>query len=770
MEDMKKRLFIAVLLAVTAASARASFLEVRGDGRGFIDSLMKLMTIQEKIGQLNLIDAGNINTGIGKKGVEQEDLKNGLVGAYLSLMNADKIREVQKYAVEKSRLGIPLIFGLDVIHGYRTVFPIPLALACTWDMEAVERCTRIAATEAAADGICWVFSPMVDIARDARWGRIAESAGEDPYLGSCMAEAYIRGYQRDKSHGGSYATDEVMACMKHFGLYGAAESGLDYNVTDMSRVRMYNDYLPPYRAAVKAGTGSVMSSFNTIDYVPATLSRWLLTDLLRRQWQFQGFVVTDWGSIEEACSWGCGNLQETSARALTAGTDMDMCSRGFVNTLEQSLKEGKINEEDINRACRRILEAKWNLGLFEDPYRYCSSEKRRKQVTFTDDSRAFARKVAAESFVLLKNEDNLLPLRRKGTIALIGPMADARGNMLGSWSPSADRTIAYPTLLDAMRKAVGGNAEIRYAKGSNLYEDEKIEQHTAFLNTGMRDARTEKQLLDEALQVAAGADVIVAAVGESQEMSGESASRADLNLQDTQLRLLKALKATGKPIVVVYFTGRPVVMTWEKENIPAILNVWFGGSESGDAICDVLFGDVNPSGKLTTSFPRATGQEPFYYNHLRTGRPINSSEWFGKFRLNYIDTPSDAVFPFGYGLSYTTFSYGALTLDRHSMKPDGKIRASVTVTNSGSRDGDEIVQLYLHDPVASIARPVKELKGFRRIHLKAGESKVVAFDITEEMLRFYNSDLQYVSESGEFHVMVGADSEHVQSDTFVLER
>ncbi|MBR6945751.1 MAG: beta-glucosidase BglX [Prevotella sp.] len=733
----------------------------------FIRYLMEQMTIEEKIGQLNLIDAGNINTGIGQKGVEQEDLKAGQVGAYLSLLKADRIRAVQQYAVEQSRLGIPLLFGFDVIHGYRTIFPIPLALSCTWDMAAVERCARIAATEAAADGICWVYSPMVDIARDARWGRIAESAGEDPYMGSRMAEAYVIGYQGKKVPGDRFSTDEVMSCMKHFGLYGASESGLDYNVTDMSRVRMYNDYLPPYHAAVKAGTGSIMSSFNTIDYVPATLSKWLLTDLLRDQWNFDGFVVTDWGSIKEACSWGCGDLQETSSRALKAGTDMDMCSRGFISTLLQSLHEGKVTEADINRACRRILEAKWDLGLFEDPYRYCDISNR-KEITYTQESRTFARKVATESFVLLKNEGDLLPLQKKGKIALIGPMADGRENMLGMWSPSADRSIQYSTLLDGMRKAVGEQAEVLYAKGSNIYESEKIEKHTAFNNTDIRDSRSEQTLLDEALQVAAQADIIVAAIGESQEMSGESSSRVDLNLPDTQMRLLRALYATGKPIVAVYFTGRPVVMTWEKEHLPAILNVWFGGSESGEAICDVLFGDVNPSGKLTTSFPRATGQEPFYYNRLNTGRAVSSKEWFKKYVLNYLDIPSDAVFPFGYGLSYTTFSYGRLTLDKETITADGKVTASVTVTNTGRRDGDEIVQLYLNDPAASIARPVKELKGFHRIHLHAGESKVVSFEINEEMLRFYNSNLEYVSEPGEFNVMVGPNSEQVQTVKLVL--
>ena len=743
------------------------FKDVTDKGDKFIDDLMSRMTVEEKIGQLNLIDAGSIDTGIGQKGVEQKDLQEGLVGGYLGLMNASRIYEVQKYAVEKSRLGIPLIFGLDVIHGYRTIFPIPLGLACTWDIKAIEQCARIAASEAAADGICWVYSPMVDISKDARWGRIAESAGEDPYLGSRIAEAYVKGYQGDKIKGGTYHTNEVMACVKHFALYGSVESGLDYNVTDMSRVRMYNDYLAPYHAAVNAGVGSVMSSFNTIDYVPATLSPWLLTKLLRDEWRFKGFVVTDWGSINEAITWGCGNQQETSMKALKAGTDMDMCSRGFIGTLTKSLQEGKISEADIDKACRRILRAKWDLGLFDNPYRYCD-KKDIKKLVFTDEHRAFARKVATESFVLLKNEGNLLPLDRKRTIALIGPMADGKENMLGMWTPSAGRDFPYHTLLDAMRDAVGNRAKVLYAKGSNFYESAKIESHGAYRDTGIRDARTEQQLLDEALAVASQADIIVAAIGESQEMTGESSSRSDLNLPDTQMRLLKALKATGKPVVIVYFTGRPVVMKWEKEHIPAILNVWFGGSESANAICDILFGDVNPSGKLTTTFPLSTGHEPCYYNHLVTGRPTTDQKWFSKYALNYLDSPLDPVFPFGYGLSYTTFKYSDMTLSATQKKKGEVIRASITVSNTGKRAGDEVVQLYIHDVSASIARPVKELKGFKRIHLKPGESQSVTFEITDDLLSFYNLQLEHVVEPGAFNVMIGPNSQELLSKQFEL--
>ena len=760
-------LAVALVLPIAGWAKKPKKITLSKDA--FISDLMSRMTIEEKIGQLNLLDAGQLNTGVGQKGVEDQALLNGEVGGFLSLMGVDRIREVQQYAVEKSRLGIPLLFGLDVIHGYHTIFPMPLALSCTWDMEMIERAARVAAIEATADGIPWVYSPMVDISRDARWGRIAESAGEDPFLGSAIARAMVMGYQGDKRQGGRYATDEVMACVKHFALYGAAEAGLDYNVTDMSRVRMYNEYLAPYRAAVEAGVGSVMSSFNTIDYEPATSSCWLLTDLLREQWNFKGFVVTDYGSIGEMRAWGCGDLQECSVRALSAGTDFDMCSRGFVGTLKESLDEGRVTENQIDIACRRMLEAKWDLGLFEDPYRYCQyTSKTQKSLLYTDESRALARKIAAESFVLLKNDNNLLPLKKKGKIALVGPMAHAPNNMRGCWAPTANTNPnPFSTLLESLRRAVGEQAEVKYAKGSNIHADAQIEANWEVFGTDIRDPRSEAELLGEALETVADADVIVAAIGESQEMTGESTSRVDIGLPETQMRLLQAMKATGKPVVVVYFTGRPVVMKWEKENIPAILNVWFGGSEGGDAICDVLFGDASPSGKLTTSFPQATGQEPFYYNHMVTGRPI--TKWFSKYATNYTDIDGSAVFPFGYGLTYTTFSYGALSLSSDKLPQGGKIQARVTVTNTGQREGDEIVQMYIHDTAASIARPIMELKGFERIHLAAGESKTVTFDIDEELLKFYNVELRHVAEPGEFTVMVGPHSQDVQSKTFVLE-
>ena len=574
----------------------------------FIDALMKKMTTEEKIGQLNLPVTGEITTGQAKSSDIAGKIKKGEVGGLFNLKGVKNIREVQKLAVENSRLGIPLLFGMDVIHGYETVFPIPLALSCSWDMEAIEKSARIAAIESSADGICWTFSPMVDICRDARWGRVSEGNGEDPFLGSAIAQAMIRGYQgKDMS-----ANNEIMACVKHFALYGAGEAGRDYNTVDMSRNRMFNEYFPPYKAAVEAGVGSAMTSFNEIDGVPATANHWLLTDVLRNQWGFDGFVVTDYTAISEMIDHGIGDLQEVSARALTAGTDMDMVADGFIGTLEKSLKEGKVTEADIDKACRRILEAKYKLGLFANPYKYCDVKRAEKEV-FTPEHRSIARQIATETFVLLKNQDNLLPLQRKGNIALIGPLANTRANMPGTWSvaATADR---YSTLLEGFKNAVGSKANILYAQGSNLMYDADYQTRATMFGRELPRGN-DQELLDEALKVAAQADVIVAALGESSEMSGESSSRSELEMPDAQRHLLEALLKTGKPVVLVLFSGRPVVLTWEDKHVPAILNVWFGGSEAADAIADVVFGDVCPSGKLTTTFPQNVGQR-FRQPHL----------------------------------------------------------------------------------------------------------------------------------------------------------
>ena len=752
-----KTILFTLALALGALTAQAAD---RATMDQFIDNLMAKMTLQEKIGQLNLPVTGDIITGSTVSGDVVGKIKAGQVGGLFNMKGVQSIRALQEVAVKQSRLGIPLIFGMDVIHGYETVFPIPLALSMSWDMEGIRNSAHIAALEATADGICWTFSPMVDICREPRWGRMSEGNGEDPFLGSAICRAMIEGYQ------GADLTDKatMMACVKHFALYGAPEAGRDYNTVDMSHVRMFNEYFPPYKAGVEAGAGSYMTSFNVIDYIPATGNRWLMTEVLRDRWGFDGFVVTDYTAISEMINHGMGDLQTVSALALKAGTDMDMVADGFLGTLEKSLNEGKVTMEDIDKACRRILEAKYKLGLFEDPYRYLDAKRAKKEI-YTDEHRAAARQLATETFVLLQNKEGVLPLKRTGKIALVGPLANTRANMPGTWSVAA-ASDRYSTLLEAMRRAVGDKAEVMYAKGCNVCYDAELEKNSTMFGREMRDGRPVDVMRDEALRIARECDVIVAAMGEPSEMSGESSSRSDLSILDAQKDLLEALKATGKPIVLLNFSGRATVMDWEVENIPTILNVWFGGSEAADAICDVVFGDVAPSGKLTVTMPRSVGQVPIYYNHLNTGRP--NPQWFSKFTSNYLDVPNDPLFPFGYGLSYTTFQYGPLTLSSDAMTASGTINASVTVTNTGSVEGAEVVQLYIRDMVGSIARPVQELKGFERINLKPGESRNVTFAINAELLKFYNANLDYVCEPGDFEVMIGPDSRNVQRKTFTL--
>ena len=755
----------------------------------FIDALMKRMTVDEKIGQLNLPVTGDITTGQAKSSDIAGRIKRGEVGGLFNLKGVEKIRDVQKLAVENSRLGIPLLFGMDVIHGYETIFPIPLGLSCTWDMKAIEESARIAAIEASADGISWTFSPMVDISRDPRWGRVSEGSGEDPFLGSLIARAMIQGYQGEKLADQLKRNDEIMACVKHFALYGAAEGGRDYNTVDMSRQRMYNEYFPPFEAAIEAGVGSVMASFNEVDGIPATANKWLMSDVLRGQWGFNGFVVTDYTGISEMTDHGIGDLQTVSARAINAGVDMDMVSDGFVGTLKKSIQEGKVSMMTLNTACRRILEAKYKLGLFDDPYKYCDPKRPARDI-FTRAHRDAARRIASESFVLLKNDNQTLPLKPTGTIAVIGPLADTRSNMPGTWSVAAvlDRS---PSLIEGLREMVGrmdemplnqpnepwyiplmengANINLLYAKGSNLISDAAYEERATMFGRSLnRDNRTDAELLKEALETANKADVIVAALGESSEMSGESSSRTDLNLPDVQQTLLKELVATGKPVVLVLFTGRPLILNWEQDNVPAILNVWFGGSEAAYAIGDVLFGRVNPSGKLTMSFPQNVGQIPLYYAHKNTGRPLHDGKWFEKFRSNYLDVTNEPLYPFGFGLSYTTFAYRDISLSQSSMDMQGMITASVDVSNTGLLPGGEVVQLYIRDLVGSTTRPVKELKGFERIYLQPGQTRTVTFKIAPEMLKFYDYDLQYVIEPGDFQVMIGSNSRDVKTAAFTV--
>ena len=722
----------------------------------YVADLMSRMTLQEKIGQLNLMVAGDITTGGAMDTQVGGDIAKGNMGGVFNIKGFDKIKALQEIAVTKSRLGIPLLVGMDVIHGYETMFPIPLALSCSWNLDAVKQSAAVAAKEASADGINWTYSPMVDVALDARWGRVSEGSGEDPYLGARIAEAMVQGYQ-----GTNYSNkDNIMACLKHFALYGAVESGLEYNTTDMSRLRMYNQYFAPYEAAVKAGVGSVMSSFNLVDYVPATANHWLLTDVLRNQWKFDGFVVTDYGSIAEIIQHGtAANLKEASAQALNAGTDMDMCSNGFVATLAQSVAEGKVSEATINEACRRVLEAKYKLGLFANPYKYCDA-KRHKTEVFTNENRQTARDIAAQTFVLLKNDHQLLPLKKEGSVALIGPLADTRNNMAGTWSV-AQTPDRYATLRESMAKALEGKAKLLYAQGCNVWYDEQLQKNGELGKTIARG--DDAELKAQALNIAQQADVIVCAMGETADMSGECATRTSLEMPDAQHALLEELVKLGKPVVLLNFAGRPTVLSWETKHVPAIMNVWFGGSEAADAICDVLFGDKVPTGRLTMSMPKTTGQAPLYYNHLNTGRPVPDNASFAKFASNALDVSNGALYPFGYGLSYTTFSYSDVTLSANEMAKNGSVTATVTVTNTGKRDADEVVQLYVHDLVASIARPVKELKGFERIHLAAGESKTVTFTIGADQLSFYNADLKKVVEPGDFDIMVGHDSRNLKT-------
>ena len=752
---MKKCLVLFLMAFVINANAQDAKM------KPFIDGLMKKMTLDEKLGQLNLPGSGDIVTGQASNSDIGKKIKEGKVGGLFNIKSLEKIKAVQKVAVEESRLKIPLIFGMDVIHGYETVFPIPLGLSCSWDMKAIERSAQIAAGEASADGICWTFSPMVDIARDPRWGRIAEGSGEDAYLGSQIAIAMVKGYQ------GNLTTNRnIMSCVKHYALYGAAEAGRDYNTTDMSLTRMHNEYMPPYKAAVDAGVGSVMASFNDINGIPATANKYLMTDVLRKQWGFKGFVVSDYTGNNEMIAHGMGDLQTVTALALKAGVHMDMVGEGFLNTLKKSLQEGKITQQDIDNACRLILEAKYKLGLFNNPYKYCD-ENRAKTEIFTDANRNEARKIAADCFVLLKNQNNVLPLKKSGTIALIGPLADSKENMPGTWSVAANFSKAT-SLLSGIKSVVGANANILYAKGSNLDSNVAFEgRATMFGKTIKRDDRPAADIIAEAVNIANQSDVVVAALGEAAEMTGEASSRTNLNIPDVQIDLLKALLKTGKPVVLVLFTGRPLTIKWENDNVPALLNVWFGGSEAGYAIADVLFGDVNPSGKLTTTWPQNVGQVPLFYNHKNTGRPLNGP-WFQKFQSNYLDVSNDPLYPFGFGLSYTSFSYGDLKLSSNSLKGNQTLTASISVTNNGRHDGKEVVQLYIRDVVGTNTRPLKELKGFQKIELKAGETKTVSFNITPNDLKYYyqtntgNNNLLYDWETGDFEIMIGGNSRDVK--------
>lgn len=740
----------------------------------FISDLMSRMTVEEKIGQLNLASNWTYvsNSKLSDEDVAVQQLKEGKMGAFYGFTDMQQIKQLQDVAMQ-GKNKIPLMFGNDVIHGFQTTYPIPLAIATSWNMDLVERSARMAAREASSVGINWVYSPMVDIARDARWGRIAEGNGEDPYLGGEIAKAYIRGYQGKNNDLAADST--VMACVKHYALYGAAEAGRDYNSVFLSRQEAMNGYMNPYKQAALAGAGSFMSSFNEFEGIPATINKYLLTDVLRDQWGFKGFVVSDATAVNEVIAHGIGDQQEVSRRALQAGLDMDMGSNAYISTLMKSYQEGKVSEADIDRACRRILEAKYKLGLFDDPYRYIIEGRDKREIRNAEQM-AFARQIAQECQVLLKN-NGTLPLKKDAKIALIGPFANNASEMQGSWANSnyGDQCV---TILKGVQDALQGSGTVTYAEGSWLMNDADMEESVRYglykiFMPNMKfppvHQRDKQELLDEALQAARNADVIVACVGEINNMNGEGASRSDISIPDAQEELLKALKATGKPLVIVLTTGRPLTLNWEAENADAILNTWSLGSEAGHAIADVLFGDVNPSGKLTTSFPRSVGQLPLYYNHKSTGRPWPDTEPYRKFVSTYIDVVNGPLYYFGYGLSYTTFRYSDVKLSADRMAQDGSVTASVTVTNTGSREGKETVQLYIHDVYSTSTRPVKELRGFRKISLKPGESQTVEFRLTTDDLKYYDHELNYVCEPGDYEIMVGPNSNELSKAVLTVE-
>ena len=766
--NMKRTLTLALLALLALGCTTKNAYDKEMDS--FISKLMAQMTLEEKAGQLNLPVAGDIVTGEGKSVGVEDRIAKGEVSGLLNVKGAAEIRRYQKIAVEQSRLGIPLIFGMDVIHGYETTFPIPLGLSCSWDMAAVEESAHIAAVEASADGIAWTFSPMVDLGRDPRWGRVSEGSGEDPYLNARVAEAMVYGYQGRPGEQ-FVSKDQIMACVKHFALYGGAEAGRDYNTVDMSHQRMFNDYMTGYKAAADAGAGSFMASFNTVDDVPASVNKWLLTDVLRDQWGWDGFVVSDYTGISECIMHGVGDYHEVGVRSLNAGMDMDMVAEALFTQTIPGIKKGEVSVKTLDRACRRVLEAKYKLGLFEDPYKFCR-EQEAARVVYSDEHRAVARRIAGESYVLLKNDEfkgkQILPLARKGTVAVIGPLAKAASNMPGTWSVAALHSRST-TLVDGIKEVAGPDVRVLYAKGSNLCKDPVLEANSTLFGKDLgRDNRSDGAMLAEAIAVALRSDVIIAALGESAEMSGEASSRSSLDIPDVQKDLLKALLKTGKPVVLVLFNGRPLTIQWESENVPAILDSWFGGTEAAVAIADVLFGDVNPSGKLTMTFPKNVGQIPIYDAHKNTGRPLDEGGWFMKFRSNYLDVDNDPVYPFGYGLSYTSFEYGPVVLSAEKMKAGEKLTASVKVTNTGAVAGKEVVQMYIRDVVASSSRPVRELKGFEKVLLQPGETREVTFEIGMDALSFWNQEMKYGAEPGEFQVFIGGDSRTKNASSFEL--
>lgn len=762
---MKKLCLLGLFVSLASHQVLAATTPVPLENKdAFISNLMGQMTLDEKIGQLRLISIG---PEMPRELIRKEIAAGNIGGTFNSITRAEN-RPMQDAAM-RSRLKIPMFFAYDVIHGHRTIFPIPLALASSWDMDAIGQSGRVAAKEAAADSLDITFAPMVDISRDPRWGRSSEGFGEDTYLTSRIAGVMVRAYQGATPS----AADSIMASVKHFALYGAVEGGRDYNTVDMSPVKMYQDYLPPYRAAIDAGAGGVMVALNSINGIPATANTWLMNDLLRRDWGFKGLAVSDHGAIFELIKHGVArDGREAAKLAIKAGIDMSMNDTLYGKELPGLLKSGEIEQKDIDNAVREVLAAKYDMGLFKDPYLRIGKVEDDPADTYAESRlhRAEAREVARRSLVLLKNHNETLPLNKDAKVALVGPLAKAPIDMMGSWA-AAGRPAQSVTLFDGMSAVIGDKSKLIYARGANITGDKKVLDYLNFLNFDapevIDDPRPASVLIDEAVKAAKDADVVVAAVGESRGMSHESSSRTDLNIPETQRELIRALKATGKPLVLVLMNGRPLTILEENQSADAILETWFSGTEGGNAIADVLFGDYNPSGKLPVTFPRSVGQIPTYYNHLSIGRPFTPGKP-GNYTSQYFDDTTGPLFPFGYGLSYTTFALSDMALSSTTLNATGKLDASVMVKNTGKRDGETVVQLYIQDVTGSMIRPVKELKNFQKIMLKAGEQKVVHFTITEDDLKFYNAQLKYAAEPGKFNVQIGLDSQSVTQQSFEL--
>ena len=740
---IRKSLFIYFLLiaaSIPVSNAQHKTIDQK------VDSVLKLMTLEEKVGQMNQYNGDWAATGpITKDGDKQNQIRKGMVGSMLNVTGVDHTRILQEIAMQ-SRLKIPLLFGQDVIHGYRTIFPVPLGEAASWDMDAIQQSARIAATEASAAGIHWTFAPMVDIARDPRWGRVMEGAGEDPYLGSLVATARVKGFQGN----GLGNVDAVMACAKHFAAYGAAVAGRDYNSVDMSLQQLYNIYLPPFKAAADAGAATFMNSFNDLNGIPATASALLQRDILKGQWKFRGFVVSDWGSVGEMINHGyVKNNYEAAMAAVNAGSDMDMESRSYIDNLAKLVKEGKVKLAVVDDAVKRILRKKFELGLFDDPFKFCNKDREHQQWNNTSHLAA-ERNVAKKCIVLLKNEKQLLPLSKETkSIALVGPFAKATSDNLGFWSYDwPDDSVRLVSLWDGIKMKLGQGSTMLYAKGCGIMDSSR---------SGFA----------EAVAAAEKADIVIMSVGEARDMSGEAKSRSNLHLPGVQEELIRAVAATGKPLIVLISAGRPLIFNWTADHVPAIMYTWWLGTQAGNAMADVLFGDYNPSGKLPISFPITEGQIPIYYNHFNTGRPaLGDSD--RSYRSAYTDLSIYPKYPFGFGLSYTGFTYGDIRLNTNSIKAGEKLRASIAITNSGNYDGTETVQLYIHDVVGSIVRPVKELKGFQQIFLKKGETKTVTFFLGEDDLKFYNNELKYAAEPGDFKLFIGTNSMDTKEAGFKL--